>query len=46
MGEHKRVFIFKASSRTKEGKTIDEKINEGHFFIGPPRDWEKHIRDK
>ena len=46
MKVRKLVFTFKASTRVGERKSIEEKINEGHFYIGPPKDWEKHIKEK
>ena len=46
MSDRKRIFIFRDSSRTKQRDPIEDKINEGHFFMGPPKDWEKHIRQK
>ncbi len=46
MKVRKHVFTFKASTPVRERKSIEDKINEGHFYIGPPKDWEKHIREK
>ncbi|MHB1440915.1 MAG: hypothetical protein ACYCWK_09390 [Cuniculiplasma sp.] len=40
----RKKFVFRAShSAPAKEKSLDDKINEGHFYIGQPKDWNKHV---